>query len=401
MDIIDRFGKIVEDLSESDPARARAALRFGWGFQRWRFALFPEKRLLPADRYLAVFMMDAMRRPLRDPDNSVMVSIFTPCEIIQEAGLAPYNVEGFSNYISASRADGPFLREAEAEGISETLCSYHSLICDANMLTFKYLAGHYGVPSFFIDVPMGQTEENVRIVAEQLRDLRSFIEEQTGRRIDEEGIKERVRRSLRTTGMYGSFLKKQAGKYRPTDLVTPLYSAITNNILLGTEEQERYVKMLLGCVDDLEEKKGKKIYWMHTIPYWSEAVKAQMLFNERAQIIACELAQTCDDGFDPERPYEAMARRLIYSCYNNGADRRIMKGIRHAKEAGADGVIWFDHWGCKHTLGASRLAKKRFEEAGLPLLILEGDGCDRSAGGEGQTATRLEAFLEMLEAEDG
>ena len=37
-----------------------------------------------------------------------------------------------------------------------------------------------------------------------------------------------------------------------------------------------------------------------------------------------------------------------------------------------------------------------FEEAGLPTLILDGDGCDRSHGGEGQTSTRLGAFLEML-----
>ncbi len=34
----------------------------------------------------------------------------------------------------------------------------------------------------------------------------------------------------------------------------------------------------------------------------------------------------------------------------------------------------------------------------MPLLILNGDGCDRSAGNEGQNATRIEAFLEMLKA---
>ena len=62
----------------------------------------------------------------------------------------------------------------------------------------------------------------------------------------------------------------------------------------------------------------------------------------------------------------------------------------------SDGAVWFGHWGCKHTLGAAQLAKKKFEEAGLPLLILDGDGCDRSHGGEGQTSTRLGAFLEML-----
>ena len=47
-------------------------------------------------------------------------------------------------------------------------------------------------------------------------------------------------------------------------------------------------------------------------------------------------------------------------------------------------------------LAVQELPKKRFEEAGIPMLILDGDGCDRSHGGEGQTSTRLGAFLEML-----
>ena len=58
--------------------------------------------------------------------------------------------------------------------------------------------------------------------------------------------------------------------------------------------------------------------------------------------------------------------------------------------------MWFAHWGCKHTLGGAQIAKRMFEEAGIPLLILDGDGCDRSHGGEGQTATRLGALLEMM-----
>ena len=37
------------------------------------------------------------------------------------------------------------------------------------------------------------------------------------------------------------------------------------------------------------------------------------------------------------------------------------------------------------------------EEAGLPTLLLDGDSCDRGFGGEGQAATRMEAFLEVLE----
>ena len=139
---------------------------------------------------------------------------------------------------------------------------------------------------------------------------------------------------------------------------------------------------------------------MHTIPFWSEAVRQELCLKEKAQIVGCELSRVCEPDFDPEEPYEAMARRMVYHALNGSALRRIEAGIHHAKETGADGVVWFGHWGCKHTLGAAQLAKRKFEERGIPLLILDGDGCDRSHGGEGQTSTRLGAFLEMLNAEN-
>ena len=257
----------------------------------------------------------------------------------------------------------------------------------------------YDVPIFAIDVPMQQNEDNVQYVADQLRKLKDFIEECTGKKITDETLTERLRRSKRTLEKFAQYEKESADRYIPADLVTPLYAGMTNNLLLGTEEEETYVDRLLNDVKKAPAKKGKKIYWMHTIPFWSDAVKNELCFQEKAQIVGCELSRVCEPDFDPEKPYEAMARRMVYHALNGSAIRRIEAGIRHAKETGADGVVWFGHWGCKHTLGAAQLAKRKFEEQGIPLLILDGDGSDRSHGGEGQTSTRLGAFLEMLNTE--
>ena len=310
-----------------------------------------------------------------------------------------------------------FLQQAENTGISETLCSYHktfigaaqkkvlpkpkcivytNLACDANLLTFHRLAEFFDIPVFSIDIPSAQTPANVSYVATQLRALVPFLEKVTGRTIDESKLKERLARSRRTLQNYDKFQSARADKYIPSDLVSPLYSGMTNNILLGTEEEELYTQKLLEDVSNAPAKKGRHIYWMHTIPFWSQAVKDALLLKEEAQIVGCELAQVADITKHSEDPYEEMALRLVYHALNGPVSRRIDAGIRHAKQAGADGVVWFNHWGCKHTLGGSRIAKKRFEEAGIPLLILDGDGCDRSHGGEGQTSTRLGAFLEML-----
>ena len=119
--------------------------------------------------------------------------------------------------------------------------------------------------------------------------------------------------------------------------------------------------------------------------------------STRVQIAACDMSYEGIVEADPTKPYEAMARRLVYSPFNGPAQRRIDRALAMAQTVGADGAIWFCHWGCKHTLGGARLGKKRFEEAGLPTLLLDGASCDRGFGGEGQAATRVEAFLEVLE----
>ena len=108
MKIIETYGNYIEKWSNEDPDRARWLLKTGWKAQNLKFRFAPEKRLMPADRYLARLMMDTMLMPLEKPQESAIVSIFTPCELLQEAGIHPYNVEGFSCYLSASKAERAF-----------------------------------------------------------------------------------------------------------------------------------------------------------------------------------------------------------------------------------------------------------------------------------------------------
>ena len=108
MKIIETYGNYIEKWSNEDPDRARWLLKTGWKAQNLKFRFAPDKRLMPADRYLARLMMDTMLMPLEKPQESAIVSIFTPCELLQEAGIHPYNVEGFSCYLSASKAEEHF-----------------------------------------------------------------------------------------------------------------------------------------------------------------------------------------------------------------------------------------------------------------------------------------------------
>ncbi len=419
MSIIDKFGALIEHTCNSHPAAARKMLKAGWQAQNFKFKNFPDKRLSKSGAYLSKLLMDAMIAPLKEPSNTSIVSVFTPCELLHAYGLKPFNAEGFSCYIAASHAEDSFLKVSEEYGIPETFCSYHkiflgaaykelmpspkciistNLACDANQITFRELSKYYNIPHFTIDVPININESSVKYVASQLKELDLFLSMLTGKSQDSAFLKSILRRSKRTVNYYNDYMLARADKCLLQDLVTPLYEFVAMNILLGTDPAEKYALMALNDAKNAEKAEGIRLFWIHTVPYLQSDIKKILNFTKDAQIVGIDMAVSSILDFDPEKPYEAMARRMVYNSFNGTASHRIDSALAWAKRVKADGAIWFCHCGCKNTLGASSLAKHVFEEKDMPLLILNGDGCSRSAGNEGQNATRIEAFLEMLKA---
>ncbi|MBU2489880.1 MAG: 2-hydroxyacyl-CoA dehydratase family protein [Proteobacteria bacterium] len=84
----------------------------------------------------------------------------------------------------------------------------------------------------------------------------------------------------------------------------------------------------------------------------------------------------CARTFDPEKPL-ALAQDLL----------------ERARACGAQGVIGHVLKFCDPYLARLPVVRETFKQAGMPLLLLEGD-C--SLGSIGQQRTRIEAFVEML-----
>ena len=418
MNLIETFGGKISQLSATDPERAKRLLLLGWRANGLKNRL-SHKGVSRSDRMVFQQVNRAMTDCLAHPGKNVMVSLFTPCEMLLIQGLQPYSCEAFSSYISGTMAEQNFLHTAEEEGIPTSLCSYHkifigaartglmprprfilntSLACDANTLTFRHLAEVFDVPHFSIDVPYDQSDKAVDYVAGQLRDMGAFLEKQTGVPVDENKLSAAVARSQRTMDHYNAALTRRAGRELRSDLTTELLRTASLHFLLGSPESEAAMKQMAEEARTAPPAKGVQLLWIHTTPYWVPPLRAMFDRREDVQIAASDMSYEGIGDFDPGKPYEAMAKRLVYSPFNGPAQRRIDRALEVAKQVGADGTGWFCHWGCKHTLGGAHLGKKKFEEAGLPTLLLDGDSCDRGFGGEGQAATRMEAFLELLRA---
>ena len=116
MQIIETYGKYIEKFGNEDPAKARWLLKTGWSAQNLKFRFAPDKRLIPAHRYLAHLMMNTMLAPLKRPEKCSVVSIFTPCELLHEVGLSPYNVEAFPATLQPLQQSAPAFSRQKIRG---------------------------------------------------------------------------------------------------------------------------------------------------------------------------------------------------------------------------------------------------------------------------------------------
>lgn len=418
-DIVHRFGSYIDKKVPKHPIASRRLLVAGFKAYGLRLDHRPDPRLPESRQYAASLMNDIVTDVLTHSGQAALTSIFMPCEMLHVMGIRPLCAELYSSFINGAHAEKVFVETAENEGISETFCSYHkillgsawsgvlprpavivntSLICDANNLTFRALSDHYGIPQFYLDVPSYGGEDSVDYVADQLRELRTFLEDQTNRRFSEEKLKETAARSARTIRNLIDIKPLRRERWLGTDIASELYETYMTHIGLGMRGSEKYSRLLKRDFEAAPpaEDLGTRVVWIHTIPNWQKPVRDTFNCNDGSQIIGCDLNWDSLIPMDPEHPYESMARRLTESAFNGTGERRIENAVGTAKELNADGAVIFCHWGCKQTMGLSAQFKQAFEAEGIPALILNGDGCDESNSSDGQVGTRLSAFMEML-----
>ena len=184
------------------------------------------------------------------------------------------------------------------------------------------------------------------------------------------------------------------------EIVLPFPSKLPKNLFVispeNSEESLKYTKMLLEDVKKAPKGEGLHILWMHMMPFLQEPVKDVFNYSQNVHIRACDFVADGFQRMQASDPYEALAEKMVNCIYNGSVKQRIRRAQELANLTEADGGILFAHWGCKGTIGASSLIKNSLENAGLPTMVLDGDGCNPANSSDGQVSTRLQAYLEML-----
>ncbi|MDO4620618.1 MAG: 2-hydroxyacyl-CoA dehydratase family protein [Lachnospiraceae bacterium] len=419
---IEKLGAAISAQTDKNPDRAAQMLSLTYRALGTGAKHFPPKKLTASRSYLQAYTADLLAGMLRDPSHSAVVNIFMPSEIFSALDMPITAPEALAAYVVNTACERVFIEKAEEQGAPETYCSYHkvltgmaeagvmkapamiantALACDANQLSFRRLAELWKVPHVLIDVPLHVDEDAVDYVAAELRGLAHVAEECAGKKLDPDRLRQCVARSDAQLRNYRKYLQRRPSVHLPEALTPELLNAVCNHLYLGTEEGLNYSRLLLEDVAKAPARGPERhILWMHVLPNWQTSVKEifQGEDNHRVEIVGCDLAYSSLTRMDPDKPYESMARRLVYDSFNGPGSRRIEATLQLARKMKVDGILIFCQWGCKQTQGLAYTAKRAFEAEGFPTLVLDGDACDRTNSGSGQLVTRANAFVEQLEA---
>ncbi len=416
------YGGVVEKNLLTRPDFVHSWLMLGFQAMRAKVHLAPYSDLLPSGNHGYQLFMDSVVGALADFGNAVVTSIFTPNEIFHALGARPVTAEAVASFASGAQAEGGFISAAEGRGIPETYCSYHrilmgmatsgvlgkprmlascSVACDANNLTFKTLGCFWGIPHVYLDVPYDVSRDSALYVADELREMAKVAEEASSCKLDESRLREICACSERTMHALAASLPTRRGRYLANTMTIDMMEMLDLHLSLGLPKCEELAHEMQQDFLAAPPYEGVNLVWAHVSPYFLESLGRLVNTSKTAQIAASDMMfeylPEGDAWFDATSPYEFMAERLVRNCFNGPATRRADCIERLARETDADAVVLFCHWGCKQTAGAAQLIRRQLEGAGWPVLVLDGDACDRANCMEGQMATRFSAFLEMVD----
>ncbi|HYK42484.1 MAG TPA: benzoyl-CoA reductase subunit B, partial [Thermoanaerobaculia bacterium] len=338
------------------------------------------------------------------------------------------------------------------EGHSEDVCSY--VKCDVGMLKagnigptgtrlpkpdllllsytgcytfmkwFEPLREEYRCPTVFLHVPYQgdghQSPEQRAYTVQQIRnDLIPALEKVTGRRYDEDRLRESLASSAKAEDDLVAVLQSAKADPSPIDAyfgavyyVGPIFSAFR-----GTPEGAAYYRALREEVEEraalglgpmtpsgrLDRQKYRLVVegppnWTHFREFW------RMFADEGAVVVASTYSKvggTYDFGFrhDPADPLGTLAD-YSSGCYTNlNLPRRVEMLAQYAREYRADGFLIHSVKSCNSfSAGQLTILREVEERTGIPGGFLESDLVDARYFSPANLKNRLESYFQMLEA---
>jgi len=356
-----------------------------------------------------------------------------PAEIFYAMDMVPVLLVGTCFAISACIKEHAACMEAAKQyGIREETCSGHKNIvahvvqgwlprpnvfvdvgsgCDAFANSMKIGSDVYGTPHFHVDTPLYKNQKSIDYLVMEFKRLISFLEEQSGRKMDWDRLSETMTYSQKMIDLCHEVRQIRAAVPSPMDNRRAWETNWLNWFFAGTpdgvhhwevlrDELTDRVKQGVGAFPDVKEK--YRLFDLFMAPAHDLKILEWMQEKHGANMVFETFIQYDRDfEMDPERPLESMARRWysgpIWNCFQGPTKDYSRNVVSHVDALKPDGAIWWDTFSCRQA-GAIQMVANALEEVGVPTVKVACDVTDPAFIEKDEMRNQLKDFFELLDS---
>ena len=400
-----------------------------------------EKRKIKSVKKMKKIMTDYYIEAKTASQNGKLVAWITsggPVEPLIAFDVIPVYPENHGAMIGASKMGVELCEKAEEMGYPRDLCSYArsdiacavtnggpigglprpdflvccNNICGTVLKWYEVMARYFDVPLFIYDTPFIHTEfsdEARRYLRRQLDDYIVFLEKITGKKLDEDKMKEVGRLSLKAQRLWQDVLDTTMNRPAPMTAFDAFFHLALIVTLRGTEKVVEYYtelkeEMLQRVKDGIAMVPGEKyrLIW-DNLPVW---YRTKWLSDKLASHNAALVSDTYTSAWsgvmhlvDEDDFLNTIGLAYSHAYINISIDMMFDKVKEMIQKYNADGLVMHSNRSCKpYSLGQYDLQKMVLKELDIPTLIIEADMVDERNFSESQIETRIDAFMEILKS---
>jgi benzoyl-CoA reductase subunit B len=408
--ISDNFRAVAESLQEATP-------EWSWSVQ------------LMSDYFRRVDEAQAEGKPVGAinfgiPSEILWAMDIVPLLIDPIGGVAAAFPEGVAKYIDLAEQHVPSYICANNKTFIGMLLSgdlrlpkfimHPSVPCDSNMATYPVMAEYFGCSYFCIDVPYVRSESGLTHVAGEMRKLIGFLEEQTGRKLD----LDRLRQAMEYSNQAHEYMLKLAQLRQNVPCPYSSLDAISEYglvlMLCGTPQLVDYFKKKYQVTTDkVARKEGYlphgaeklRLVWIYGAPAFDFTILLWLEKQYGALSVAFMnnnfVMKPVPDISTLDKMLMGLARKTVLmpmsrecgGVWENYLDAQIDL-LRRFK---ADAAIFGGHVACKSNWAMAKLVKDRiWDELGIPTLNFELDIFDPRVTSAEDIKSTIGRFLDEV-----
>jgi len=340
---------------------------------------------------------------------------YSPEEIMHAAGILPIRIVGYSQETELDDGNAylyvnncSFSRSCLQMGLRGEYSFLDGVVggstCDGARRLFDLWRNYIGTPFYHVlTVPRKYTEKAHALYYYEVAQLKQHLEDFLGFKITDEALYESIQ-------VYNESRKLLRELYELRKLDSPpITGAETMEVLNASFRmpKEIFNQWLRNLLDEISASgnahSGRaRIMLIGSVLTNPEFIKA--IEDQGGLVVTDELCTSTRYWGDPvvldgaKSPLEAISRRYLnnFPCARMfPSDERFNRILNFARDFKVDGVISQIVRYCVPYCHDLPLLTKRLKAQGIPTLALD---VEYGTSGSGQIQTRVQAFLEMLEA---